>query len=285
MGLASASVSKPGDDYEQAVHELVGRLAIRAAVETTRLDHNVVVAGRATPNQIDVLWDFNDAAGQQHRVVFEARVRGRPVEQKDLHAFRSVVEDIQDVERPVVGVMVTTTGYQAGAKRIAETYGLLVLELRLPTEVDLDGRVTAISFILNVAVPVIENLTIEAIEVLDGQALEERAPWDPLEVGLKDNEPLIRLEQVLVEGELGSLEIPSSLHLVRRVFDPPATLFLDRKRVATVGAVSATVGSSAAPPVTFTVGGIEGLALMLRDALSGARLWFAQDGHIWSTDS
>ena len=91
----------------------------------------------ATANQIDVLWDFTDADGKGHRVAFEARDHKNRIKQSSFHAFRSVIDDTQSEERPVEGVMVTTTGYQSDATRIAETYGLLVLELRPPTPQDL----------------------------------------------------------------------------------------------------------------------------------------------------
>ena len=122
----------PGDEYELVVQSIVGHLAKRAGVETTRLEHDVDVIGRATTNQIDVLWDFTDAVGKPHRVVFEARDHSNPIKQASLHAFRSVVDDVQSGDRPVEGIMVTTTGYQRGAKRIAETYGLLFLSCAYP---------------------------------------------------------------------------------------------------------------------------------------------------------
>lgn len=56
--------------------------------------------------------------------------------------------------------MVTTVGYQRGAKRIAETYGGLVLELREPTPVELDNRVMSINLTMNFVVPVVTDVAI-----------------------------------------------------------------------------------------------------------------------------
>jgi hypothetical protein len=136
-------MTKPPDsgEYERLVEDLVGQLAVRAEVRSDRIERDAQVPGRGIVNQIDVLWDFADARGQPQRVVFEARSYRRRVEQGKLHAFRSVVDDIQDTARPVTGAMVTTVGYQSGAKDIASTYGLLVLELRAPTGADLANRV------------------------------------------------------------------------------------------------------------------------------------------------
>ncbi len=276
----------PGDEYELVVQSIVGHLAKRAGVETTRLEHDVDVIGRATTNQIDVLWDFTDAVGKPHRVVFEARDHKNPIKQGSLHAFRSVVDDVQSGDRPVEGIMVTTTGYQRGAKRIAETYGLLVLELRLPTTADLANRLEAVVITINPVIPVVTELAIEVVEMLDAEAWADRDPWAPLELQQRgsDQDPL-SLQRVLTDGELGSLEAPRALHRVQRVFEPPAILILDHQPVATLHSASATVGSSAAPSVTVTVGGLKSVAWMLRDALSGARIWFGERGEVWSTDS
>jgi len=288
-GTASHTVSvptAPGDEYELVVQSIVSQLAKRAGVDTTRLDHDVDLVGRATTNQIDVLWDFTDADGRAHRLVFEARDHKNPIKQGSLHAFRSVVDDVQSEDRPVDGVMVTTTGYQRGAKRIADTYGLLVLELRPPTPDDLANRLEAVIMTINPVIPVVTDVAIEVVDMLDPEAWEGRDPWAPLEIQEEgsDQAPLA-LQRVLTDGELGTLDTPRALHRVERVFESPATLALNHQPVATLHAVAATVGSGAAPPVTVTVGGLKRVAWMLRDALSGSRLWFGEHGAVWSTDS
>jgi hypothetical protein len=276
----------PGDEYELVVQSIVSQLAKRAGVDTTRLEHDVDLVGRATTNQIDVLWDFTDADGKAHRVVFEARDYKNPIKQGSLHAFRSVVDDVQSEDRRVDGVMVTTTGYQRGAKRIADTYGLLVLELRPPTPDDLANRLEAVVITINPVIPVVTDIAIEVVDMLDPKAWEIRDPWAPLEIQEEgsDQAPLA-LQRVLTDGELGTLDAPRALHRVERVFESPATLALNHQPVATLHAVAAKVGSSAAPPVTVTVGGLKSVAWMLRDALSGSRLWFGEHGAIWNTNS
>lgn len=285
-GSHNPTSTAPGDEYELVVQRIVGQLAKRAQVDTTRLEHDVDVEGRATANQIDVLWDFTDADGKGHRVAFEARDHKNRIKQSSLHAFRSVIDDIQSEERPVEGVMVTTTGYQSGATRIAETYGLLVLELRPPTPQDLANRLESVVVTMNPVIPVITAIGIEVIDMTDAEAWEERDPWAPLEI--QEDEPgrvPVSLQRVLTDGEIGTLDAPRALHRVQRVFDRPATLLLNHRPVAILHAVAATVGSSSAPPVTVTVGGLKSVAWMLRDALNGSRLWFGDHGAIWSTDS
>jgi hypothetical protein len=80
---------------------------------------------------------------------------------------------------------------------------------------------------------------------------------------------------VLTDGELGTFEAPRARHRVQRVFETPGTLILDHQPVATLHSASATVGSSPAPPITVTVGGLK----------SVARLWFGERGEVRATDS
>lgn len=68
-------------------------------------------------------------------------------------------------------------------------------------------------------------------------------------------------------------------------FDPPQVLRIRCKQVALLGAVTADVGNSQGPSTRVTVGGLENVVWMLRNALTGARVWFAQDGRVWTTES
>ncbi len=54
--------------------------------------------------------------------------------------------------------------------------------------------------------------------------------------------------------------------------------------MALVQAVTARVGDVKAPPVTVTVTGPE-IAWLLRNSLTGARAWIAEDGRVWTTES
>lgn len=270
------------EEYERLVERLVSELVPSSGVVTDAIKRDVRVRGQSTTNQIDVLWDLTDAAGRPRRIVFEARSYARAVDQGRLHAFRSVVDDVQDDQRPVTGVMVTTTGYQSGARAVASTYGLVVLELRVPTAADRADRVASISVTMNLQVPVVRDVRFEAVEVHD----EAGAAGGPVVLGdVKIDSPSGRvpLAKVLLDGELGALGAPRPPHPVRRVFDPPADLWVEGARVATVYAVDAVAGDQAAPPATFVVSGLQDVAWMVRDALSGARAWIAEDGRVWRT--
>jgi hypothetical protein len=277
--------SAAGDEYELVVLSIASQLANRSGVDTTRLEHDVNVPGRATHNQIDVLWDFTDAAGNQRRLVFEAKNYAKSLSQGILHAFRSVVDDIQSEDRPVIGVMVTRTGYQNGSKNVADTYDLLVLELRSPTQKDVANRVDSVQVKFNAVASIVTDFAFDFAAVLDFEALQGQIPTNLFRIQKAGSNECAQLIDILADGELGTPDAPRALHQVQLVFDPPATLMLSQTPVATINAVGATVGCAAAPPVTVTIGGLDSVALMLRNALTGARLWFGAKGQIWSTDS
>lgn len=273
-------------EYERLVENLVGQLALRAGVRSERIVRDVHVPGRSTTNQIDVLWDFMDAQGQPHRVVFEARSYRKRVDQGKLHAFRSVVDDIQDAARPVTGVMVTTIGYQRGAKAIASTYGLVVLELRAPTDADFRNRLGKIVVTVGVQTPIIDDVMFEAVEVDEESFPAGLEELGALAIRVTEDDPDPEsLEHVLCHGELGELGSPRPVHHVRRDFNPPAALFVRGRKAALVQAVTAQVGDVQAPPVTVTIGGAETIAWLLRDSLGEARAWIADDRQIWTTNS
>jgi hypothetical protein len=273
-------------EYERLVESLVEQLAQRAGVHTEQITRDVQVPGRGTVNQIDVLWDFVDARGQPRRVVFEARSYRRRVDQGKLHAFRSVVDDIQAADRAVQGVMVTTTGYQSGAKDIASTYGLVVLELRAPTDDDFAGRLGKVVLTITAQAPIIEDVKFEAVEVYDDDfatTLVEPAAIsiEPAE-GRPDYGPL---DEFLCRDELGPPGQPRMVHEIRREFNPPAVLLVHGVRTALVRAVTARVGEVAVPPVTVTIAGAKTIAWLLRDSLAGSRAWIADNGRVWMTGS
>lgn len=267
-------------EYERLVETLVRRLAESAPVLTERIRWDEDIEGRATTNQIDVVWDFVDEVGQRHRVVFEARSYKSDIKQGQLHAFRSVVDDIQNQTRPVMGVMVTTARYQAGAKAVASTYGVVVLELREPGDGELDGHLQQIILKAAPVAAVVENVRFDAVELLSENLASGVATLGSFEVVGAD-EQAIAVGHLLCYGELGTPNELRPVHEVRRDFDPPALLRIEGHEAARICAVTAAVGDFVGPPVTATVAGPEAVAWLLCNALTGAKAWIAENGECW----
>jgi hypothetical protein len=271
-------------EYEQFVESLVRRLAKRAPVRTERIRWDEDIKGHATTNQLDVVWDFRDERGQPHRVVFEARSYKSDIKQGQLHAFRSVVDDIQDPDRPVTGVMVTTARYQVGARRVASTYGVVVLELREPADGELDGQLKQIILNATPALAIVENLRFEDVELLVESFDSGLAILGAFEIRLPDGQ-VIAMSNLLCDAELGNLNDLKPVHEVRRSFNSPVVLRMDGHDVARIRAVSASVGDFLASPATATVAGPQAVAWVLCNSLTGATAWIAEGGEYWVIDS
>jgi hypothetical protein len=97
--------------YEEVTEELMRRIGAADGIATLRLERDVLMAGRATENQIDVLWEFREASGLVVRLLFECRSYRRRINQQALHSWRSVVDDVSDRGIETIGVMVSSTGY------------------------------------------------------------------------------------------------------------------------------------------------------------------------------
>lgn len=89
----------------------------------------------------------------------------------------------------------------------------------------------------------------------------------------------------LLRGELASLDEPPTVpHRVTRAFASPVVLRRLDEPIARVREISATVSELESEPAIVEVG-MEGVAWMLANTLTGSRVWFAEDGRIWQTPS
>lgn len=282
--MSDDAASMDSAEYEELTRLLVDRIAQWSPLTTTRLEHDVVLPGRATSHQIDVLWEFTTGSGAPHRIIFECRRKGRNLEQNDALAFKGVVDEVAHDSIPATGVMVHLTGYQRGAKKVAETYGVIILELRDPDDKDVAGRLMTVQVSFSARVSVVKDLHLDVSEKLS-DALEGPVLNYSLEVEDAGGQRLSVMD-LLQEGEIDSLQDKvTPLHRVTRSFDPPAIFMADGEPVARVSAISATVGEEQGDPFDFTVGGRERLAWMVKDTLGGARAWFTKDGKIYLNES
>jgi hypothetical protein len=269
-------------DYEDLTRWIVEQLAARAGVTTTRIERGVEILGKATVNNIDVVWEFLDADGRPQRIVFEARSYGRRIDQQRLHSWRSIVDDITSEAMPTVGVMVTTTGYQAGAQRVADTYGIVIVELREPTAADTANRVMEVGIEM-----VARRPFVRAILVTDGELLDPEGAGPMLDSELElvhQDGRRVRLVDELLAGELNPwTEPPTPAHQVTRVYDPAVVLEYEGRPVARVQSVTAEVGEHE-HSTSFRVGGLDRIAWLMKNTLTGAHTWFAHDGKVYETD-
>jgi hypothetical protein len=269
--------------YEDLTHELMRRIGAADGISTLRLERNVTLSGRASANQIDVLWEFRDQSDRLVRLLFECRSLGRRITQQALHSWRSVIDDVSEPGVETIGVMVTTIGYQAGAQRVADTYGIVICELRTPNKADLAGRIQSVSVKLVARLPQLTDLSVKATEQI-GPHTDFDGRLGEFFLDL-DDETSEGLADVLFRGELTSLkEPPTAPHRVTRTFVPPVILRRLDEPIARVWEISATVSEVESDPMTIETR-MGRIAWVLANTLTGSYVWFAEDGRIWQTPS
>jgi hypothetical protein len=118
----------PNTEYEKFAQEIYQGLVDADAVKTTDVKHNVKLVGKSgQAHQIDVYWEY-EIAGVKHKVAIECKNYNSTVSVGKVRDFYGVLSDLNNV----AGIMVTTVGYQEGAKEFASHYGISLKELRVP---------------------------------------------------------------------------------------------------------------------------------------------------------
>lgn len=131
------------DNYKQYelfvkyVYEILNR---NDGLQDVSIQHDVQIQGKVRSHQIDVFWEFS-VAGVPFKVVVECKNYSRRITAEKIDAFRTVLEDIPGSK----GIYATTVGYQEGALKDCEAYGILPMIIRYPTGKDMKGRVTHIT--------------------------------------------------------------------------------------------------------------------------------------------
>lgn len=118
----------PSIEYELFTKDIYQQLVNISVVRTTLVQHNVKLEGRSGhKHQIDLYWEY-DIAGNKHRVAIECKNYNTLVPIGKVRDFKGVLDDLNGVN----GIMVTKVGYQDGAKKYAQEYGIDLKELRTP---------------------------------------------------------------------------------------------------------------------------------------------------------
>lgn len=129
-----------GTEYEQFVQAVYQALVNADDVDTIDVQHNIKLRGKSgCDHQIDVYWEFK-LAGQTYRTAIECKAFNTRVSIGRIRDFYGVVLDVPNLN----GIFVTLVGFQSGARKYADHYGITLKELRTPTETDWSGRIKTI---------------------------------------------------------------------------------------------------------------------------------------------
>jgi hypothetical protein len=148
-----------GKPYESLTQRVFERLLAQAEV-VTNVERDVVVEGRSTSHQLDVTFVFT-VGPATYRTIVQCKDWRSAVKQEQVLAFHSVLTDIPGQPR---GIMVSRSGFQEGARKVAEHHGIKLYELREPRDEDWDGRVRTIVLTVHVTSPSFDEVNLVADE-------------------------------------------------------------------------------------------------------------------------
>lgn len=118
----------PNTYYELFTQEIYRQLGQATKVNAADVQHNVKLEGLSgQKHQIDVYWEY-EKDGKTHRVAIECKNYSRRISLEKVCAFKGVLDDLNGVS----GIMVSKVGFQRGAKKYAQQYGISLKELRTP---------------------------------------------------------------------------------------------------------------------------------------------------------
>jgi hypothetical protein len=142
--------------YERLVQRVFQAILRQEFVRNVDVQNNVRLQGIATNHQIDLFWEF-EVGGINYKTIIEAKDWNKPVSQGALMKFKAILDDLPGQPR---GILVSRSGFQAGARRFASSNGIVLYELRKPTERDLRGRVRALDFTFVSYHPITSNIAL-----------------------------------------------------------------------------------------------------------------------------
>lgn len=127
--------------YEQFAQEIYQTLLDSEDIKPINVQHNVDIVGRSgCKHQIDVYWEY-EIAGVLHRVAIECKnYNTSSISIGRIRDFFAALTDIGNIN----GIFVCKKGYQSGAIKFAEFYGINLKELRIPVDSDWEGRIRTI---------------------------------------------------------------------------------------------------------------------------------------------
>lgn len=151
-----------GKEYEELAQQVFDEIINenRTGLETIQVQRDVTLQGKDSRHQIDVYWEFL-VGGLTYKTIIQAKDQKSAITQPQMLTFKSVVEDLPGT----TGVFVTKTGYQAGAKQIADKNGIVTFILREPNTDDWDGYIRVINLDIHLRFPVIRDVNL----VVDGK--------------------------------------------------------------------------------------------------------------------
>ena len=129
-------------EYEKFAQEIYNEILKNLYVKNMEVMHNVKLIGKSgQKHQIDVYWEYQ-YDNTTFKIAIECKNYNHTVSISKVRDFFGVLYDLEDVK----GIMVTKKGYQEGARKFGEHYGIDLMELREPEEGEAIVAETTLTF-------------------------------------------------------------------------------------------------------------------------------------------
>ncbi|ELA8137772.1 restriction endonuclease [Vibrio parahaemolyticus] len=154
------------EDYEKLAKKIYEDILTLEGVDNIEVKHNVKIRGKSgVEHQIDVYWEYRYAS-VSHKVLIECKHYSHSVSLIHVRNLHGLLTDIPNSS----GILITTTGFQSGAKQYAEFYDIGLKLIRPPQDSDWNGCIQ----IVNVNIDLISTTYLDLKVEYDGHCTETR---------------------------------------------------------------------------------------------------------------
>lgn len=128
----------PSIEFERFTQRVYQKLLYNDILKPIDVQHNKKLKGKSgCEHQIDVYWEYMKY-GTLNRVAIECKNYNSHVPLGKVRDFYGVLQDFESVR----GIMVSSKGFQKGAKQFASFHGISLKELRVPNLNDFIGSIS-----------------------------------------------------------------------------------------------------------------------------------------------
>jgi len=144
-----------GKEYEKLAQQVFDKILNenRSGLETIQVQRDITLHGKDAKHQIDIYWEFV-MGNIRYKTIIQAKDQKSTITQPQMLTFKSVVDDLPGT----TGVFITRTGYQSGAKQIADKNGIVTFVLREPNVNDWQDCIRVFNIDIHLNYPVIRDL-------------------------------------------------------------------------------------------------------------------------------
>ena len=280
--------------YEHFAQDIYQTLLDNDDVKPIKVQHNVKLKGKSEcTHQIDVYWEY-EIAGVLHKVAIECKnYNTSNISIGKIRDFSSVLSDIGNIN----GIFVCKSGYQSGAKKFADSQGIMLKELREPNDEDWKGRVhtiqidiVACDIHITKREPKLDYAWIANHRSSFPETLPILITGMPNEIIIEDSKgnrltDVYEMQKELPHEKLDSAELKSQYDLEYEYHWEDAYIDIGEGRRAKISSWKFTYNFLSDSSQTVLIEGKEMAKAILKDAKTGKIKFFYKDGRISDTSA